>query len=192
MTQIKLIDIEDIKQIRAISDVINADKEIMPFVSEVQDTDIKRLLGEEMYADLMINYDGEEEENTTPEKYLELLNGKQYTYNGKNYLFNGLKQIIAYYTYYAFVKQWGVHITNAGLQVKTGDFSLPVEDATRGRLIGDIKSKLVVFVQDLNNFLKRNMDIYTLSLVCSAEDKCKEDGQFTLITSKMEDRETWH
>ena len=33
MTQIKLIDIEDIKKIRAISDVINADKEIMPFVS---------------------------------------------------------------------------------------------------------------------------------------------------------------
>ena len=189
MEQIKLITVDDIKKVRAISNVINADKEIMPFVYEIQDTVIKEMLGEELYYDLMINYDGEETGNTTPTKYLELLNGKQYEHNGKNYIFNGLKQIIAYYSYYSFIKQWGLHITNAGIVVKSGDMSLPAEDASRGRMLADVKQKLIVFVKDLERFLCRNSETYTLyNLRCNTH---VEGGSVTFLASKSRETEEW-
>ena len=187
---VKLITIEDIKAIRAISGVINTDKEIMPFVVEVQDTVIKGTLGEELYADLITTYDGEGTGNTTPEKYLDLLKGKDYTYNGKTYIFNGLKQIIAYYSYYSFLKQWGVHITNAGLQVKTGDLSLPAEDATRSRMLADVKSKIVYFLEDLKKFLYRNKETYDLYFTTCGQ-KLEERGSMTVLSAKIDESELW-
>jgi hypothetical protein len=191
MEQVNLITIEDIKKIRSISNVINSDKDIMPFVYEAQDVEIKRILGELLYTDLIVTYDGEGLGNSTPAKYLELLNGKQYTYNSNTYLFNGLKQIIAYYSYYSFLKQWGVHITNAGLQVKTGDMSLPVEDATRGRMLADVKSKLSSFVDDLNKFLIRNKDTYPLYYKYCEVSEYLERGSVTIINASTKEDALW-
>ncbi len=191
MEQLALININDIKKIRAISNVINSDKEIMPFVYEVQATKVKEILGEVLYVDLIKTYDGEESGNSTPAKYLELLNGKEYTYNGNDYIFYGLKQVIAYYAYYSFMKHWGVHVTNAGLQVKTGDLSLPVEDATRGRMLADIKGKLVSFVEDLQRFLSRNKETYNL-YIGNCNNAKPEKGSFFSISAQIREEETWH
>jgi len=81
-----LIDKLEILKHREISKNVRTTK-INPFIEDSQFLDLKPLLGDAFYVDLI--------KNQTEVKYIELLDGKEYDYDGKTYSFAGLKKILS-------------------------------------------------------------------------------------------------
>ena len=86
------------------------DANILTYIGESEDIDIKPILGEQMYIDLSEAQTGT---TLTPNQTL-ILNGGVYTVEEKKYVFKGLKSAIAYFVYSKIIKNSDGQVTRYG------------------------------------------------------------------------------
>jgi len=109
-----------------------------------------------MYLDMM--------NNMTATKYIELLDGKQYTPNGSAdaIYFNGLKMVLKYYVYARLLVVDGVKSTNSGFVQKSLENSERISGSQRTQMIAQTRSGAKAYEDELRAFLCNYPDIYPL------------------------------
>ena len=83
---------------------------------EVQNHDLKKLIGFEFFNELFQNIDD----------YTLLLSGGEYSYNDSTYNFNGLKYVCAYLFYARYIRDSRVNDTFTGFVTHTADGMQPL------------------------------------------------------------------
>ena len=129
-------------------------QEFRRFIFEAQYIDLKEILCDTFYFDLVGNY--------ADDKYETLLSGGVYTYEDNTYHFEGLEKVLSYFTYGRFLVESPIQSTSFGVTRKS------VEDSERVSLreleaLGQkhYDRALTVF-KGVEQFLDRNTEIYTL------------------------------
>jgi hypothetical protein len=130
------------------------------FVSEAQQLDVKRWLGDALLAELITQAE------TSPESLSALnetlLNGGTYLYQTKTYLFQGLKACIMYYAFARFTSRQPYNYTAAGITVKDTDFSTPASDKAVQRLATEALLTASSLKDEVILYLRRNASNYPL------------------------------
>lgn len=123
--------------------------------TEIEEKELKNLLGVALLQDLQDNPDTEA--NT------ELLNGGEYSnYRGQTIKFKGLRYIIAYLNYSKYIGQSFVNDTFSGFVVKNRQESELINEGTIKRLQNDNRQIALGEWELLREFLDLNTDTYTL------------------------------
>lgn len=119
MAQPLLISRDDIIAYRSISANANVSKKLEPFILEAQESDLKNLLGNPLYNDLLNDYLGSPSLST----YEDLFNGSSWTCGGKAYYHRGIKVVLVYFSYARYVMNSPFESTAFGTVVKKDQYS---------------------------------------------------------------------
>lgn len=147
-----LISKEEISNYRDISRGVKDDK-INPFIDDAQFQDLRPLLGERLYYDLV--------KNSEDQKYVELLDGGEYEYNGFTYNNPGLKKVLAIYTYARYVLFGSFTDTAFGFVQKTTQDSQAVGDSQKRNIHTQERNTAFNYWIEVAAFLNRNSETYT-------------------------------
>ena len=122
------------------------------FIREAQLFDLKPILCEDFYYDVLYN------KNTEP--YATLLNGGNYIYNGRTYTFLGLKAVLAYFTYARFIMKSSNTSTSYGNVTKINPFSEPMSQQEKRNLYYNYQKEANMIYQDVVKYLDRNSILF--------------------------------
>lgn len=123
------------------------DDEFNVFIREAQDFDLKPLLCEDFYYELMDKIDEAE--------WKLLINGGGYTHNGKPRSFRGLGDVLAYFTYARFYRKSSNVSTSHGLVNKTTPHSVPLTTEEKNNMYYKYKKDANLIFEDFQVFMKR-------------------------------------
>lgn len=115
-----------------ISANLDASKKLNQHILHAQDFDLRELMGDKLYWDMINNYNistADPKVFTAP--YLDLFNGVVYTNDGIPVGYEGLKPVIVYFAAARLIKGLDTHITPNAIMAKRNDFSDPVELKTK-------------------------------------------------------------
>ena len=115
MITTKLITLANIQAVKSISLNINESKQLNPYILEAQNFDLRELLGDTFYLDLIADFIA----LPSLTKYSLLFNGGEYTYQNEKYYVDGIKQFLVYSTYARYVVNSGVISTATGISPST-------------------------------------------------------------------------
>ncbi len=149
-----------------------SETEFNKFIIEAQDLDIKKLLNELLYNDLLKNH--------TEAKYVTLLQGGEYQYQDKTYSFTGFGKVIAYYAYARFIRKGSFSSTSHGHVVKTTPHSKPLTAEERLIEYKTYRKEASELFQDVKNFLDRKSSDYDL-WDCTLPSRNKRNIKTTII-----------
>lgn len=138
----KLITISDFATYRAISANIDSTKGIDPYIEEAQMFDLKPVLDcqdKEFLAEIIVGI------------------GDGGVYDA---LIAYIKPVLVYYTYARFLKSHGVMATAHGIVTKVNEFSEPISEKTRARLIAQAESSALAYQKIMTDFLSDNKSDY--------------------------------
>jgi len=161
-----LITYSDFSNYRDISSNISAAKRIDPYILEAQEIDIRSLLGDIFYNEVVSN----------PSNYSTLLNGGTYDYDGYTYSFKGLKAVHVYFAYARFVMNDDVKSTPSGMVNKLNQNSERVTEATINRISRNARDIASAYWQQCYDFLCLQTD----SIYNNWEGKRKTNGQIEI------------
>lgn len=149
-----LINRTDIANLVQISDTCE-DNVLNQEIGNAQLLDVMDLLGEELYNDLLRNFDDA--------KYSELLKGGDYLFNAITYTFPGLKTVLVYYTN-ARYKKFGSFIDTPFSIVEkiNPESSTPVSGENKQSLYKLNKQIAFKHWLSVRKFLDRNATTYPL------------------------------
>jgi hypothetical protein len=165
MITTKLITLANIQDVKSISLNVNETKQLSPYILEAQNFDLRELLGDAFYLDLIADF-------PTLTLYSELFNGGQYTYQNEVYYLDGIKQYLVYSTYARYLANSNVISTATGLVHKTNQYSDKVEEKTISRLVSQARSGATFCEENIKKYLERNKSSYPLF-------KCDKNSNFT-------------
>jgi hypothetical protein len=115
-------------------------------IREAQQFDIRPLLGDALYYDLL--------KNTTEEKYQSLLNGEEYqNAQSETILFSGLRMAIKYYAYSRFILSQQVNVTSHSVVEKLNQYSQPSQEKTIVREAEQAKSGAAEYWNEAKAYL---------------------------------------
>lgn len=115
-----LITKQEIAKHREVSRSVRDDK-INPFIEDAEFLDLKPLLGDELYYELL--------NNKTDPKFQKILEPQKYEYKGTAYESPGLKKVIAIFAYSRYVLFGSFTDTAFGFVQKSNQDSDPVSDS---------------------------------------------------------------
>lgn len=121
------------------------------FIREAQLFDLKPILCEDFYYDVLYNKD--------QEPYLTLLNGGNYIHNDRTYTFLGLKSVLAYFTYARFIIKFNVS-TSYGNVTKINPFSESITQQEKRNLYYSYQKEANMIYQDVIKYLDRNSILF--------------------------------
>ena len=148
---ISLADFEPIRQLTSNLDV----KKLNPYIQEAQNFDLRPVLGEAFFYDLLANSDDS--------IYQDLLNGKEYqNANDETVAFEGLAAALKYFAYARYIESSNTHSTAYGLVSKTNDFSQQAQEKTIARMVTNARSSAKGYLDDVLKFLAVNADDYPI------------------------------
>jgi|SRR5690606_3306032 len=147
-----LITQDDLRRFRPTAEFNEA--RIVPYILEAQELDIKPLLNEVLYYDLI--------QNMNEPKYKLLVYGGEYTYRDKTYSFNGLVASLSYFTLARFIQSNPLNITSFGVVVKTTTQSQPADSAAIRAEVNSLKSSAMGYQREVERFLERHPNDYPL------------------------------
>lgn len=168
MLQNKLIDREGIRVYKQISKTVVNDDRLNDIIILTQIDDIRPLLGEELFNDIINN----------ASNYTDLLDGGAYDYNGKTYQNYGLKAVLAYYVYARYA-MFGAQIdTPFGLVEKLGgNESERVDTSFKKTMYQTNRQSAFNIWLNVNDYLIRN----NVSLFGSCGRRTKGNFKFRKI-----------
>ena len=158
-----LISIDNIRTYRPIAKTIDVDRLTM-YISESQINDLKPVLGEQLFCDLINKFDVVGDTMFTA--YSELLNGKSYTPVGYIGAINyeGIIPMLSYYVLARFFRNNPVNATRFGIvQKQNENFSSPVTPVELTMAVDSMLSMALSYQESVIDFLKNNQTVYTLS-----------------------------
>lgn len=153
-----LIGISDFTPYKSISHNINVTKKLEPYIVEAQEFDLKDLLGQELYNDLLNDFIA----SPPLGNYEDLYNGSSYTKGGKVYTHKGLIPVLVYFTYARFIMDSNSESTAFGQVVKTNQYSEPLSEKAIDRKYNQAKSGALAYWKDVEKFLNDNSIDYPL------------------------------
>lgn len=168
-----LITSADFVNVREISSNVAMTARLNPYIQEAQEFDIKPILGEVMYFDLL--------KNSSETNYSNLLAGKEYIYENYTYQFIGLKTIIAYYAYARFIQNDQIKSTPTGFVTKTNEYSERITKSEIDRIVSQAESAAFAYCEDMRLFLARNQTSYPKWAVSSNRVENKRKVNFSTI-----------
>lgn len=148
-----LIDKTDIAQHREISRSVKDDK-INPYIEDAELLDLKPLLGELLYNDIV--------DNSGDAIYVDLLEPKTYTYDGKNYKHSGLKKVLSIFANARYVIHGSYTDTGFGLVQKSNQDSQPVSETQKRNIYKKEQQTATAYFGAIALFLDRNKTVYPL------------------------------
>lgn len=151
-----LISLQDIQEFKSITSNIDTTKSLEPYIHDAQEMDLRAFLGEELYIDLLDDY----EASPSLDKYSDLFNGVTYTYQGVKRKHEGLKAVLVHFTYYRYCLSANTHSTKFGLVNKKNDWSDQAPEKQIVRIANQAKSQAVVYQERVKKYL----DIYSDTL----------------------------
>lgn len=160
-----LISFSDFKQYKHLSENVNKEADIMPYILEAQRLDIRPFLGDALYYDIVKTYPYPDVTVNDPlvTNYTPLIEGEEYTNcNNELVMFYGLKPSIVYFAYARLLSYLGKKATRTGYNRKTNDFSEPVSGREREDDINNARSNAIYYQNDTIDYLQENKDVYTL------------------------------
>lgn len=131
-----------------------AEEEFNKYIDEAQKFDLKPLLCDEFYFDMMKNKDDE--------NYQELINGGEYDYNGNTYSQEGIGNVIAYYAYARFFMTSPLVSTTHGVVMKTTPYSEPISLEERKNIYYKKREEASALMADVIKFICRNKELFPI------------------------------
>lgn len=147
----RLINKNDILKVRQISKSIPEER-INTFIDEAQILDLKPILGEAFYFDIITN----------PDNYSDLLNGKVYQYGNNTVSSCGLKQVLIFFTY-ARYKMFGNEVdTPFGFTEKQFQDGKNPERSSKKENYKYNQQTAFQYWEEVQKYLNRNSNLYPL------------------------------
>ena len=112
---------EQIKQYKDIGYKVD-DKKIIPIIEQAQIVELKEVLGDRFYFDVLANINNAE--------YSELFNGSSFTYYDVTYYQDGLNALLADYFMSKYILQVNTNLTPFGATQKASNDSEPTDRNT--------------------------------------------------------------
>ena len=148
-----LIDKTEISKHREISKAVK-DSKINPFIEDAELLDLKPLLGNKMYFDLVAN--------KTEANYVKLLDGGSFDVGEIEYSFVGLKKILSIFVDARYKLFGSATDTPFGLVEKSNQDSQPVSIATKKDIYTKNRQIAYQYFSDVKLFLDNNKTDYPL------------------------------
>jgi len=158
MINTPLITLANIQAIKSISLNVNESKQLTPYILEAQNFDLRELLGDAFYLDLVADFVA----SPSLSNYDLLFNGGTYTYGGETYHLDGLKLYLIYSTYARHLANSNVISTATGLVHKTNQYSEKVEEKTISRLVSQARSGATFCENNIKDYLCRFASTYPI------------------------------
>lgn len=148
----------DIQKYKQIADTLDDTAVLLPYILEVQNIELRSLLGDALFYDFM------EEYFDTPvlEKYHDLANGKTYVYSTRTIYFDGIVPLICYWAYARLLVSHGASVVRFGVVRKLTEHSEPVDDKVIARMISQARSTAKFYQAQVEQFLNWNRTTYPL------------------------------
>lgn len=145
------------------------EEEFKVYIREAQDFDLKPLLCEDFYFELVANRaDGGD--------WQKVIDGGDYEYEGKPKFFRGMSDVLAYFTYARFILKCNYVSTTHGFTIKKTNFSDPLSlDEKRNMYYKYQKDANIIFA-DVKTYIERNIDTY------ASWDSCNEGCNTKKVT----------
>lgn len=118
--------------------------------TEVQLVDLRKLISNEFYNDLINNSDN----------YADLLDGTTYEYNDVTYTVNGLKKVLAYSFYIRYIAESNVSDTFSGMVHKDFDESVRVGQGTIKNLQDEARAVAMNYWKECKDLMEQNISDY--------------------------------
>ena len=148
-----LIDKTEIAIHREISRTLKNDK-INPIIEDAELLDLKPLLGEALYNDIV--------DNPTTAANIKLLDPLTYTYNGTQYKHQGLKKVLSIFVNSRYVLSGSYVDTGFGLVQKNNQDSTPVPEASKRNIHKQDKQTATAYFNEVALYLNRNASDHPL------------------------------
>jgi hypothetical protein len=137
------------------------DARILPFILEAQRLDLRPVLNDALYYAFVNDYDTGTSVMAT-QIYIDLLNGKTYSYNNQTIQFDGVKPMLCYFTLARFVADNPVNITRMGINVKRNEFSDPADPRLIQMTVNELRSAAVMYQNQVIQYLETLSSSYPL------------------------------
>lgn len=144
--------------LKSLSANLNAGKKLNQYIQEAQVFDLKPILGQELFYDILKEYD----ESPALATYYDLFHGAEYTKNGRKYTHEGLVPVLCYFTYARYKANANVEETASGSVIKNNQYSEQASEKTIARQIDQARSGAYAYMQDVIKFLNDNASDYPL------------------------------
>lgn len=150
-----LINITDFTENKFLTQNLDS-SDIDPVIAEAQMFDLKPVLGDALFHDMM--------ENFTVAKYVNLLDGQTYTPTGATspIRFSGLKMVLKYYVYARLITDDGIKSTNSGFVRKTLENSERITDKDKALKVAQSRSGAKVYEDEMVKYLNNYSTTYPL------------------------------
>lgn len=158
-----LIARSDIEAFAQVSGLTKEEKQLHPYILAAQNVDIKKVLGNAFWTDLV--------NNRTSAKYKTVLEGGEYTVDGKTLTFSGLKAAIACYSYARYVMGKNAQDTPFGFMTKESNFGTPADRKLLSEISRDNIASGQYYLNEVVEFLKNDPDTYDLFDSCDSDNK---------------------
>jgi len=153
-----LITLPDLKALRPLAELDGMRWE--QYAVESQDQELRPILGDALYYDLMTKCFNTGDAMYT--SYQNLINGVAWTYNGNPVYFDGIKPMLAYFTLARLVQNNSINITRYGIVQKTTQQSEPVDAQVIRQLVNELRSNALTYKNQIDCYLQNNVTTYTL------------------------------
>ena len=128
------------------------DAEFEVFIREAQDFDLKPLLCEDFYFELVAKKEDE--------YWKKLIDGGDYEFEEKPFFFRGFADVLSYFTYARFIRKSNGVSTSHGFVNKTTPHSTPLDTAEKNNLYYKYKKDANIIFEDVKKFIERNIETY--------------------------------
>lgn len=172
-----LIAFGSFEKFKVISSNINVHRELTPYILEAQIVDLRKLLGQEFYYDLI--------KNKNQEQYIKLIYGTEYTLEGSvnPLLFYGIEAYLCYKTYARYVTGSNIKSTPSGMVKKVDPNSEPASKTELQLLSDQANSMAIVYEEDILRYLGHHKTSYPLwqTNYCGSNNKGGSRSRITAV-----------
>jgi len=151
----KLISYSDLAPYKHLTANFNAAK-FDTYVNAAQEFDLRKLLGTELYIDLMDDF----EASPSLVTYGELMSGCTYTYLTRKYKHEGLIPVIGCFTFARYLMDSNAFSTPFGMmQKKNSDVSEPISEKSIARKIAQAQSEALSYFERVKLYIVHQKQI---------------------------------
>jgi hypothetical protein len=130
-------------------------------ISDAEILDLKPLLGESLYNDLVTNVNSQ--------KYIDLMRGKSYNYNSQTYISNSLESVLANFAYARYILFSSYVDTPFGLVTKNSQDSQGVSSQSKNMMSKSAEQTAYAYFASIKDYLNRNTEMYPLWQSCTTQ-----------------------
>ena len=131
-----------------------SENDINKYIQEAQELDLKPLLCEDFYFDLV--------SKPTEEKYKKVIEGGEFDHNGQTRYFSGIEKVLAYFTFARLILKSHIVSTTHGFKVKQTDYSKDPESAERKNYYYSNRKDANTFFEEVKKYIELNSYDYPL------------------------------